>query len=222
MSSDPEEVYPDECHVADEDFFTPAEDYGSGPPNGGDGGPDGACPGGPGTCTSPIVISLEGGYELTGLDDFVVFDIKADGRPVRLGWTAAGAREGFLALDRNGNGRIDDGSELFGNYTPLPNGQRAPNGFVALAALDDNFDGVIDASDGIWHSLVLWIDANHDGISDAGELFDLDSVGITSLRFNAHWTGRRDHHGNMYRYQAHYTRGKATKPFYDIYFVTQP
>jgi hypothetical protein len=221
MSDDPEEVYPDECAVAEQNFYTPAEDAGSHPPNDGGSGPDGLCPGGPGTCTSPIVINLDGGrYELTGLDDSVAFDINADGRPDRLGWTAAGTREGFLALDRNGNGRIDDGSELFGNYTRLRNGERAPNGFVALAEFDDNFDGVIDANDSAWHSLLLWIDENHDGISDPGELYSLNAVGITSLRFNAHWTGRRDDHGNMFRYQSIYTLGRATKPYYDIYFAT--
>jgi hypothetical protein len=155
-------------------------------------------------------------------NDPVLFDINADGRPDVLGWTAPGTNEGFLALDRNGNGRIDSGVELFGNYTPMKNGQRAANGFVALAEFDDNHDGVIDGSDSIWPSLRLWVDANHDGVSEPGEILSLDDAGITSLRFDAHWTGRHDENGNVFRYQALYTRGHSVRPYYDIYFVTRP
>src|ERR1043165_1278367 len=83
---------------------------------------------------SPIVINFAGGgYQLTGADSPVVFDIAATGQPVRIGWTAAGADEAFLCLDRNHNGRIDNGAELFGSATPLKDGSRALNGFPALA-----------------------------------------------------------------------------------------
>src|SRR5438270_2379959 len=100
MSDDPEELYPDECKVADSNFFTPAEDSGSQPPAGG-GNPDGGCPYGAGGCVSPIVINLDrGAYHLTGANQNPVsFDINADGQPDVLGWTAAGFNEGFLALD---------------------------------------------------------------------------------------------------------------------------
>src|SRR5947209_10400579 len=117
---------------------------------------------------SPLMIKLsEGPWRLTGLDDPVQFDIRADGHKYMMGWTDRSSDIGFLALDRNGNGVIDDGSELFGNATPLANGTRASNGFVALGRYDENQDGVIDKSDRIWNSLLLWVDRNHDGISQS-------------------------------------------------------
>ncbi len=115
------------------------------------------------TC-SPIVFNLaNGSYQLTGANDPVLFDISASGTPRRIGWTATGADEAFLWLDRNHNGRVDDGSELFGNATRLQSGQPAPNGFIApwpnsipmgMASLMPN--------DPIWNSLLLWVDRNHD------------------------------------------------------------
>src|SRR6185436_8116447 len=103
-----------------------------------------------------------GEYRLTGSDSPVVFDIEASGTPVRIGWTAAHTDEAFLCLDRNGNGTIDDGSELFGNATPMPGGKPASNGFVALAQYDGNHDAVLDEDDPIWPQLLLWRDLNHD------------------------------------------------------------
>ncbi|HEV8436322.1 MAG TPA: hypothetical protein VGR95_23135 [Thermoanaerobaculia bacterium] len=199
-------------------------DFSSSSTNGGDGtGPDGYCPYGPGGCTSPIVINLDRGpFRLSGVAvDPVWFDINADGRLDMMGWTARDSNEGFLALDRNGNGIIDNGTELFGNYAPLKNGQRAPNGFVALAEYDDNRDGVIDAKDQAWQRLWIWIDVNHDGTSQAEELHTLDDVGIASLGLDAHWTGRRDQSGNTFRYRALCIQGQTAKPYYDIYFVTR-
>jgi hypothetical protein len=97
---------------------------------------------------SPILINLgDGPYQLTGLEDAVLFDLNANGRPEPTSWTALGTPMAFLRLDRNGNGRVDDGSELFGNYTPLSDGRTAGNGFEALREFDDNGDGKIDARD---------------------------------------------------------------------------
>jgi hypothetical protein len=105
---------------------------------------------------SPIVINFEGGYELTGVNDPVLFDIKGTGAPVLIGWTAAGSDEAFLWLDRNGNGAVDGGSELFGTATRLINGDRASNGFEALRELDSNSDSLIDVRDATWGALGLW------------------------------------------------------------------
>lgn len=173
---------------------------------------------------SPIVINFEnGGYRLTGADSAVSFDIAATGRPVTIGWTAAGADEAFLSLDRNQNGRIDNGAELFGTATPLKNGTRAPNGFAALAELDDNHDGLIDHQDAIWSQLLLWRDRNHDGISQPDELAPVAGSGLTAITLDYHWTGRRDASGNLFRYesQAMIQAGShhaTMRPIYDIFF----
>jgi len=83
------------------------------------GAPSGACP--KGCCSSPIIVDTTGhGFHLTSAEDGVWFDIHADGHPVLISWTATGSGNAFLALDRNHNGRIDDGKELFGNITAQP------------------------------------------------------------------------------------------------------
>ena len=86
-------------------------------------------------------------------------------------------------LTGNGNGIIDDGSELFGNQTILSNGRQAVDGYQALAELDDNKDGIIDASDTFWSKLLVWVD-NGDGVTQNDELKTLDELGIVSLSLN--------------------------------------
>lgn len=170
---------------------------------------------------SPLLIKMGGGpWQLTGLDDPVRFDIRADDHMLTMGWTASGADIAFLALDRNGNGAVDDGSELFGNATPLPNGHRASNGFVALAQYDENHDEMIDASDPIWNTLLLWTDRNHDGISQSDELTPISATAVTSIGLKNHWTGRHDASGNLFRYEAVVRIGNRVQAFYDVYFVT--
>jgi trimeric autotransporter adhesin len=99
----------------------------------------------------------------------VTFDIRGNGHPIRLGWPTAEAGNTRLALDRNHNGVIDDGKELFGNFTEQPPSD-VPNGFLALAVFDKpsyggNGDGIIAWRDAVYSKLLLWIDANHDGVS---------------------------------------------------------
>jgi hypothetical protein len=178
------------------------------------------------TDCSPIIIDLSGnGFALTSATNGVMFDIGATGTPLRISWTAPGAANAFLVLDRNGNGVIDNGTELFGNITPQP-ASAHPNGFLALAQYDANGDGVIDASDPVYSQLRLWIDANHDGISQPEELHTLPEMGVVSISLDYSLSMRIDEFGNVFRYKAKVNAGQAGtsdvgKKAYDVFFVSQ-
>jgi hypothetical protein len=155
---------------------------------------------------TPIIIDTTGhGYTLTSTANGVKFDIAGNGKPFQIAWTDTRSGNAFLALDRNGNGKIDSGKELFGNYTEQPNSQD-PNGFLALAVFDKpenggNGDGIIDERDKVWASLLLWVDANHNGISEPEELFKPEQLGIHSIGLKYTDSRRRDEYGNLFRYK---------------------
>ena len=137
---------------------------------------------------SPIVIDLgNDGIHLGEAGVGVYFDVNADGVRDHVQWVRRGGDEGFLALDRSGNGIVDDGAELFGVGTPLIlEGRSAPNGFVGLAQYDSrqlggNDDGLITDADAIWPQLRIWVDLNADGVSTVDEMRTLRSYGITAL-----------------------------------------
>ncbi|NBP83345.1 hypothetical protein EBU60_05730 [bacterium] len=136
------------------------------------------------------------------------FDLDADGKLDRVGWVGAG--DGLLARDLDGDGQIDDGSELFGEATVLADGSRAKDGFEALAALDSNRDGQVDAQDEAYATLRIWSDANADGKTDAGELKSLAELGITSISTQAKPVTAFDE-GNLIGLTATYERVDGSK-----------
>lgn len=127
----------------------------------------------------PLILDLDGdGYNVEKKELGANFDLDKNGFAEKINWTK---KDGFLCLDLNGNGAIDDGGELFGDQTLLADGTKAKNGFEALAQYDSNGDGMIDANDEIFDSLRVWVDANGDGISGEGEMKTLAELGITSI-----------------------------------------
>lgn len=166
-----------------------------------DQGGEGCCPG------SPILIDMAGdGLHLTSTEDGVLYQL----HPGRLGhwaWTSFGSDDAFLALDRDDNGSIDDGSELFGDGATQVAGPEGPNGFAALAYFDrtdqgGNDDGVIDARDAVWMRLRLWTDVDHDAWSAPDELRPVAASGIRGFVLQPMPSTHVDQFGNEFRFNA--------------------
>lgn len=130
----------------------------------------------------PLILDLNGdGFDIETKKFGAHFDLNCDGFAERINWTR---KDAILALDKNHNGVIDDGGEVFGDFHLLADGSKAKNGFEALAQYDANGDGVIDENDEIFGQLKLWVDANGDGISDQGELKTLKDMHIKAINLN--------------------------------------
>lgn len=152
---------------------------------------------------SPLVLDLDGdGVELLGAEAGVMFDMDNDGQGDRTGWV--GPDDGLLALDINGDGIINNQGELFGNAAAFA------DGFANLAQYDDNGDGIIDAADAIFAQLVVWQDANSDGISQAGEMFRLGDLDIASLSLAAA-NANYQLNGNVVTAESHFTYEDGTR-----------
>lgn len=179
---------------------------------------------------SPILIDTLGdGFALTNASSGVSFDLDANGLDENVSWTSTDSDDAFLVLDRNGNGVVDNGLELFGNFTPQP-ASSTPNGFLALAIFDTaafggNIDGVIGSADAIFANLRLWIDINHNGISESSELHTLSALGIVSVDLDYRETNRFDRNGNEFRYRARVDRARGTRVgrwAWDVFLVSAP
>jgi hypothetical protein len=183
---------------------------------------------------SPIVIDTAGkGFQFTSAEDGVLFDITGNGHPIQMAWIASGSGNAFLALDRNGNGMIDSGKELFGNFTAQPQSDHR-NGYAALAEFDKpenggNGDGIIDKKDAVFSKLLLWIDENHDGISQMNELHKLPELGVYSISLHySEAEERQDAFGNLLHYRAALNpdtadgKSKDGRWTYDVFFMPAP
>lgn len=142
----------------------------------------------------PLVIDLDGdGINFILLEEGVNFDLDNNGFNEKTAWISG--EDGFLVLDRNGNGVVDNGSELFGDQVINPddtNNGTFKTGFEALAYYDEdtdgNSDGKIDKNDIIFNELKVWIDADEDGQTDEGELVTLENAGVISISLDYHTT----------------------------------
>ena len=153
----------------------------------------------------PLTLDLDGdGLETVGTAAGILFDQTGSGVRQGTGWVAPD--DGFLVLDRNGDGVIDSGRELFGDSTHKSTGQTALDGFDALRDLDSNADGKISSTDAQFGNLRVWRDHNQDGISQSGELYTLSSLQIASINVAASANSQTLANGNQIADLGTYTR----------------
>lgn len=171
--------------------------------------------------TSPLILDLDGdGVETIGTNSGVYFDHANDGFKENTGWV--GKDDGLLVRDINGNGQIDNGTELFGNNSVLSNGKKAKNGFEALKDLDSNQDYVFDQNDAAWNEVKVWKDSNSNGIVDEGELLTMEQAGVDHIRLTDKTKNQTDEFGNIHRQSGYFmsSDGKL-ETMTDVWFATE-
>jgi hypothetical protein len=171
--------------------------------------------------STPIVLDLNGdGVKTLAVDAGVRFDLLADGQALQTGWVSA--QDGLLVRDRNADGTINNGAELFGSSTVLADGSRANDGYQALAELDSNHDGVISQADTAYGELGVWVDGNSDGLSQSAEIHSLSEMGITQVSTQTTTGGGVDK-GNILGLTSSYqTSDGASHAAADVWFQTAP
>jgi Ca2+-binding RTX toxin-like protein len=169
---------------------------------------------------SPLALDLDGdGIETVGTEYQVYFDHNGNGYAELTGWIDSD--DGLLTYDRNQNGSIDSGNELFGNHFQLSVGGFGHNGFVALADLDSDSNQLIDSNDTAWDRLGIWQDFNFSGKVDPGELNSLAHFGVKELSLSYTSGEGIDWNGNDHRQEAEYIREDgSTSQLTDVWFIT--
>jgi hypothetical protein len=159
---------------------------------------------------SPIVLDLSGhGIQTTSAANGVHFDLMGTGNTSqKVGWTGDGTA--LLVRDRNGDGVINDGTELYGSATQNALGQRMGNGYAALGLEDTNHDGKINAKDAHFSDMKLWVDANHNGKTDAGELHGLVEMGVVEINLDFTKTSTVNN-GNFVGMVSSFTKADGTQ-----------
>lgn len=198
----------------------------------------GQCPqgstGSNGVCcwyNSPIILDIDGdGFDLTSYQNGVHFDISGRGYATKTSWTRNNSDDAWLVLDRNGNGRIDSGLEIFGDACEQSAGQTRRNGFLALAVFDTpaeggNSDGKITRRDAVFKRLRLWQDRNKNGISEAEELSRLPALDVVAIFLDYQESLRTDRHDNKFKFWSR-VRDRANarigRKAFDVFLVISP
>ena len=133
---------------------------------------------------TPLILDLNGdGVQTISFSEGVKFDLDGDGDRELTGWVDE--NDGLLALDLNENGKIDNGTERFGDAT-IVDGKVPGDAFRALRLYDENNDGIINKSDAIFEKLLVWVDSNSNGKSSKNELLSLSDLGIVSISLKSY------------------------------------
>jgi VCBS repeat-containing protein len=172
--------------------------------------------------STPLVLDLNGdGVQTTSITEGTQFDLLATGTKQNLGWVSQ--QDGLLAIDLNGDGQINSGAELFGDRTVLADGSRAVDGWAALRGMDSNHDGKVDTQDAQFNQLRVWVDADSDGVTDAGELRSLADQGIASIDLAADGRSVQQNGNVVQAFSTYTTTDGVTHEVADVGFaVSQP